>query len=97
MVTEERRKTIYTAVSTIVGVLGIVWAIGSYSMDWQREQDEKIADLDKLLVKQQEILKYQIQINENAIRSNSMYIQPRIPYEHAFEGYETPLEITPTD
>lgn len=35
-----------------------------YAMDWQREQDRKISDLDKLIEKQKTILDMQIQINE---------------------------------
>lgn len=35
-----------------------------YAADWQREQDKKLSELDKLIVRQTTILEMQIDINE---------------------------------
>ena len=35
-----------------------------YSMDWQREQDQKIADMDKLIERQSVLLEQRIEYDE---------------------------------
>ena len=43
------------------------WA-GNEAMQWQKDQDQRIEDLDRLLIRQQAILEIQTKINENAVR-----------------------------
>jgi hypothetical protein len=47
-----------------IGVIGLVLTGVIYAMDWQREQDEKLATLDKLIEKQRTLLEMQVKINE---------------------------------
>ncbi len=44
--------------------IGIVLTAVLYAADWQREQDAKIAGLDKLIVRQQVLLEMQVKLNE---------------------------------
>ena len=50
-----------------VAVLGLVLTGVLYAMDWQREQDEKLATLDKLIDKQKTLLEMQIEFNESKV------------------------------
>jgi len=52
-------------VAMVFAVAG--WA-GNEAMQWQKDQDQRIEDLDRLLIRQQAILEIQTQINENAVR-----------------------------
>ena len=49
-----------------VVLLFITFMVGTlvYAMDWQREQDRKMADLDKLISKQSTLLEMRIEYDE---------------------------------
>jgi len=42
-----------------------------YAMDWQREQDEKISGIDKLIMRQTTLMEMQVRYNERAVIQNS--------------------------
>ena len=44
--------------------LGVFFGALVYAMDWQREQDMKMSNLDKLIAKQQTLLDFQVKSNE---------------------------------
>jgi len=65
-------KLLVFVLSAMTAMLG--WA-GTEAFKWQKEQDEtaksqaeRINDLDKLLIRQQAILEFQVEINERALK-----------------------------
>ena len=48
----------------IVMLFGFIAATIAYSMDWNKDQDKRISDLDKVLVKQQALNDLQTEYNE---------------------------------
>lgn len=48
----------------IAGLFALLMGTITYSMDWQREQDEKLSGMDKLLERQQVLLDMQVRYNE---------------------------------
>ena len=61
-------------IGTVISAIALIWTIGSYAMDWQRDQDKKINDIDKLITRQQALLEYQVKYNENLI---NLYNNPQ--------------------
>ncbi len=57
----ESNKFIYWVLGVIIAALG---GITGYAADWNRDQDDRLAEYEKLLEKQKLILEHQIKINE---------------------------------
>lgn len=47
-----------------ISIFALIAGVLTYAADWQREQDKKLSELDKLIVRQTTILEMQIDINE---------------------------------
>ena len=51
--------------SVLLSALAVfVFGTLSYGMDWQKEQDEKMSAMDKLIMRQQILLDMQVKYNE---------------------------------
>jgi len=50
--------------NVLTGIIALLLGTIVYAMDWQREQDHKLNELDKLITKQSTLLEMQIKLNE---------------------------------
>lgn len=63
-----------------------------YGMDWQREQDKKMADLDNLIGKQSTLLQMRIEYDEyNANRRRMEYVEPS--YTEEVDDFRYGVEV----
>lgn len=47
----------------VIPIIGLFASVVVYAMDWQREQDQKLSDLNILIEKQKVLLELQVQYN----------------------------------
>jgi len=70
--------------AVFVLIFAILSGVMTYAADWQREQDRKLSEMDKLVDRQKTILEMQIQINEK-VEARRMfepkYKEPRRDYK----------------
>jgi len=70
----------------LVMLLSFVVGALVYATDWQRKQDEKIADIDKLITRQSALMEMQIKYNE--------YMVDRRVISHSFSDNEDePIKV----
>ena len=61
----------------ILIAIGTVLSIAAYAFQWQREQDKRMAEMDKIIVKQVQLLKLQTKITEQQIKIQELTKQDK--------------------
>ena len=58
----------------------------AFAVDWQKEQDKRMRQLDKLIVKQQTLLEGQLKLEEMRAKQMPTTASPR-PYQDRYNSY----------
>ena len=70
-------------ISVVIAILSLLSGVAAFSIDWQREQDSKLAHLDKMIEKQKMLVEMQQKMNEAELRMRGVNIN-----SHVRERYE---------